>query len=172
MIAVIRGPYCTGALTPSGAVPLVAAPQLQRRVMSWCSVTCTVIGGRSNTWRRSIPTSAAPARFAPQPVHGPGSCRRRSFGSATSANVEPGCPGCPPGFRPLVRRSDLGAGLTNGESDDGGFEEFRELMPRRRHNSAFSARGLSASARKLSGLTPKLLEKPRLRDDQGGKLVI
>jgi hypothetical protein len=24
----------------------------------------------------------------------------------------------------LVRRSDFGAGLTNGESDDGGFEQF------------------------------------------------
>ena len=147
MIAVIRGPYCTGALTPSGAAPQVLAPQRQRRVMSWCSVTCTVIGGRSNTCRRSIPTSGAVARSAPQPVHGPGSRRRRSFGSATSTNVEPGCPGRPPGRRPLLPRSDFGVGLTNAESDDGGFEELRELMPRRRRNSAFSAHSFSLSTR-------------------------
>jgi hypothetical protein len=34
MIAVIRGPYCTGAATPSGAVPQVVVPHPQRRVMS------------------------------------------------------------------------------------------------------------------------------------------
>ena len=66
---------------------------------------------------------------------------------ASYADVEPGCPGCPPGRRPLLPRSDFGVGLTNGESDDGGFEEFRELMPRRRRNSAFSARSFSLSAR-------------------------
>jgi hypothetical protein len=49
MIAVIRGPYCTGAVTHSGAPPHVVAAQAQRREMSWCSVTRTVIGGRSNT---------------------------------------------------------------------------------------------------------------------------
>ena len=135
----IRGPYCTGALTPSGAAPQVVVPHAQRRAMSWCSITCTVIGGRSNTWRRSIPTSGASARLAPQPVHGPGSCRRRSFGSSTSANVDPGCPGCPPGLRPLLRRSDFGAGLVNGESDDGGFDEFGEFCPNCRFNSATSA---------------------------------
>jgi hypothetical protein len=87
---VIRGPYCTGAVTPSGAAAQVVAPQAQRRAMSWCSTTCTVIGGRSNTCRRSIPTSGAPARLAPQPVHASGSCRRRWFGLLTSANVDPG----------------------------------------------------------------------------------
>jgi hypothetical protein len=75
MIAVIRGPYCTGAFSPFGGAPQVVAPQRQRRAMSWCSVTCTVIGGRSNTWRRSIPTSGASAKLVPQPVHEPGSCR-------------------------------------------------------------------------------------------------
>jgi hypothetical protein len=33
-IAVIRGPYCTGALTPCGAVPQILVPHVQRRVMS------------------------------------------------------------------------------------------------------------------------------------------
>jgi transposase len=36
----------------------------------------------------------------------------------------PGCPSCPPGLRPLLLRNDFGAGLTNGESDDGGLDEF------------------------------------------------
>src|SRR5205085_344108 len=44
-----------------------------------------------------------------------------SSGSATCASVEPGWPCCPPGFRPLLLRNDLGAGLANGESDDGGL---------------------------------------------------
>lgn len=30
----------------------------------------------------------------------------------TGAKVEPGCTGCPPGLRPLVRRNDFGTGLT------------------------------------------------------------
>jgi hypothetical protein len=144
---VIRGPYCTGAVTPCGAVPHVVIPQAQRRATSWCSVTRTVIGGRSNTCRRCIPTSGASARSAPQPVHGPGSCRSRSSGLSTSANVDPGCPGCPPGLRPLLRRSDFGAGLANGESDDGGFDEFREFCPNCRFSSAFSARSCSTITR-------------------------
>src|SRR5437870_3393385 len=39
MMAVIRGPYCTGAVTPAGAGPQVVTPQPQRRAMSWWSVT-------------------------------------------------------------------------------------------------------------------------------------
>jgi hypothetical protein len=34
MIAVIRGPYCTGANTPFGALPQVVAPHAQRRAIS------------------------------------------------------------------------------------------------------------------------------------------
>jgi hypothetical protein len=41
-------------------------------------------------------------------------------------SVDPGCPGCPPGLRPLLCRNDFGAGLANGESVDGGFDEFDE----------------------------------------------
>ena len=47
-----------------------------------------------------MPTSGASAKSLPQPAHRPGSCRNRSFGSATCASVDPGCPGCPPGLRP------------------------------------------------------------------------
>ena len=129
MIAVIRGPYSTGAVTPSGALPQVVAPHAQRRATSWCSITSSTIVGRSRTCRRSMPTSAAFARLAPRPPHPPGSCRLRSFGLWASAKVDPECPGCPPGLRPLLRRSDVGAGLANCESDDGGFDEFRLLCP-------------------------------------------
>jgi hypothetical protein len=37
-----------------------------------------------------------------------------------------------------LRRNERGAGLTNGESDDGGFEEFRLFCANRRLSSAFS----------------------------------
>jgi hypothetical protein len=40
-------------------------------------------------------------------------------------------------------RSDFGAGFANGESDDGGFEEFRLFCPSRRVNLATSARSIS-----------------------------
>jgi hypothetical protein len=71
MMAVIRSPYCTGAITPRGAVPHVVVPHAQRRAMTRCSVTLTRIGGRSNTCRCSTLTSGASARSAPHPPHGP-----------------------------------------------------------------------------------------------------
>lgn len=58
----------------------------------------------------------------------------------------PGWPGCPPGFLPLRRRSDLGAGLANGESDDGGFDELRLLWLTCRFSSATSALSTSTIA--------------------------
>jgi hypothetical protein len=66
---------------------------------------------------------------------------------------------------PLRRRNDFGAGLVDGESDDGGFDEFREFIPNRRFNSAFSAR----NAANL-GLQPR--DRRRLLRYQGSKLVI
>jgi hypothetical protein len=45
-----------------------------------------------------------------------------------------------------LRRSDFGDGFTNGESDDGGFDEFRLFKPSRRFNSAFSACNAATSA--------------------------
>ncbi len=39
-------------------------------------------------------------------------------------------------MRPLALRNDFGAGLLNSESDDGGFDEFREFCPNRAVNSA------------------------------------
>src|SRR5580704_14659389 len=53
----MRGPYCTGALTPSGNASRLRAPQGARR-QSWarCSVTTRGAGsGRSKTWRALWP---------------------------------------------------------------------------------------------------------------------
>jgi hypothetical protein len=152
MIAVIRDPHCTGALTPSGAAPQVAGATA-------AAAGDELVLGHLRRHRQQIEhlpplhpdvgcgcqvRAAARARtgLVPLPL-----VRVSDQRSATSANLEPGFPRCPPGRRPLSPRSDFGVGLTNGESDDGGFEEFRELMPRRRHNSAFSVRGFSVSAR-------------------------
>lgn len=55
MIAWIRSPYWTLARTCPGAA-VVTTTHPQRRDTSRCSVTCTLIGGRSNTCRRSYPT--------------------------------------------------------------------------------------------------------------------
>jgi hypothetical protein len=49
-------------------------------------------------------------------------------------------------LRPLLRRNDFGAGLVNGESVDGGLEEFCEFIPSRRLNSTFSASSMASRA--------------------------
>ena len=75
-IAAARGPYCTGAVTPSGASALVLSPQHRHATStSWCSVTSALTGGISVTCRRSIPVSCAPSRLAPHPEHDRGRCR-------------------------------------------------------------------------------------------------
>lgn len=57
-----------GDCKPDGNWSGYAAPHSQRRATSWCSVSRTVIGRRSNTWRRSTPTCGAPLRSTPQLV--------------------------------------------------------------------------------------------------------
>jgi hypothetical protein len=140
------------------------AQQPQRRVINRCSVTRTPIGGRSNTCRRSIPACGAPPSSAPPPTHAVGSWHTVSSRSSTNCSVEPGCPWCRPVFRPLPRRNDRGAGLANGESVDGGFAEFRELIPSRRFSSAFSARSCAFSASSMSGRAVNRSTRPKLRD--------
>jgi hypothetical protein len=89
MTAHITGPYCTGVAAWAGLRPVVVFPQGQRRLMIWCSVTCTLIGGMSKTCRREQFTSAAPARSDPQPRQQDGSCRITTSGSDTWARVCP-----------------------------------------------------------------------------------
>ena len=77
---VIRGPYWTGAVTPSGAVAPVVAPQPHRRATNWCSMTRTAIGGRRTPARRSPAASVHPA----------GRCRTRRSVAARAAPPRPG----------------------------------------------------------------------------------
>ncbi len=59
--------------------------------------------------------------------------------------VAPGCPFGRPGLRPDLPRSDFGDGLPS-PSDDGGFEEFFELIPTLAARSATWACRPAASA--------------------------
>ena len=87
---------------------------------------------------RQISTaSGALAGLMPQPLVRIGHQRQ----------CRPRMPRLPPGLRPLLRRNDFGAGLVNGESVDGGFDEFCEFCPSCRLNSAISA---SSSAIRLA----------------------
>src|SRR5512135_194855 len=133
--AASRGPYCTGASTPSGALPRTRCPHTHSRSTNRCSVTSTRSGGRSNSWRRSISVTGRPASERPQPAQQPGSCTTSWSGSATCISVVPSWPDCPPGLRPERRRNDRGAGFPN-PSDEGGFDEFQEFCPSLASSSA------------------------------------
>ena len=75
-VAAARGPYCTGAVTPSGASALVRSPQHGHCFsIIWCSVTSACTGGISVTCRRSIPVSCASSRPVPHSRQERGSCR-------------------------------------------------------------------------------------------------
>jgi hypothetical protein len=63
-----------GQLTPAGASPRVRCPHSHSRSMSWCSVTSTFTGGRSNTCRFSTPVTGRPANDRRQPAQHCGSC--------------------------------------------------------------------------------------------------
>ena len=74
--AAARGPYCTGAFTPSGASASVRSPQHGHSIsIIWCSVTSAFTGGISVTCRRSTPVSRAPSSLAPQLRQTDGACR-------------------------------------------------------------------------------------------------
>lgn len=74
MIAAIRGPYCAGASTPSGATPHTTVPQPHRPVAAPSSDLLVFSDphrdlGQINTWRRTSPVSAAPVSPLPYPPH-------------------------------------------------------------------------------------------------------
>ena len=81
------------------------------RSISRCPRTVTATGGMSNSWRRVTELTGRPASDCPQHRHTGGSCTTTSSGLSTCRSVEPGWPGCPPGFRPDRRRNDFGARL-------------------------------------------------------------
>ena len=122
----IRGPYCTGALTPSGAAAFVSQPQPHFRVSIWCSVVTAFTGGISMTCLRSTAVTSAFRRDFPQRPHFAGRCRTFLSGCSDSSIVTPGWPFGLPGLRPALPRSDFGDGFA-GPSDDGGLLELREF---------------------------------------------
>ena len=123
----IRGPYWTGAVTPSGACAFVSQPHPHFSVSIWCSVVTAFTGGMSMTCLRSTAVTGAFFRDFPQQPHFAGRCRTFLSGWSVSSIVAPGCPFGRPGLRPDLPRRDFGAGLA-GPSDDGGFDEFREFV--------------------------------------------
>src|SRR5579859_6005666 len=119
----IRGPYWTGAFTPSGARAFVSQPQPHFTVSSWCSVVTAFTGGMSMTCRRSTAVTGAFFRDFPQQPRLAGRCRTFLSGCSDSSIVAPGWPFGLPGLRPDLPRSDFGDGLAR-PSDDGGFDEL------------------------------------------------
>ena len=131
----IRGPYCTGAVTPSGACAFVSRPQPHRSVSIWCSVVTVFTGGISMTWQRPTAVTAARFRDFPQQPHRAGRCRTVLSGCSLSCIAVPGWPFGRPGLRPDFPRSDFGAGFAR-PSGDGGLLEFREFEATRAARSA------------------------------------
>jgi hypothetical protein len=127
-IAVIRGPYCTrGHLfrrgrTSGGTAAAAPLDQLmldhldprRRQIEHLPPLHAHLVGARQIRPALRAPTGLV-AQCLVRVVH--------------QFQGQPGCPGCPPGLRPLLPRNGLGAGLSNGESDDGGFDEFCEFNP-------------------------------------------
>jgi hypothetical protein len=66
MTAVAVGPYWTWRVTQAGAWGRVRCPQAQRLAHSRYSVTSTLTGGRSKTWRHSTLAAGVSSRPAPQ----------------------------------------------------------------------------------------------------------
>jgi hypothetical protein len=71
-------------------------------------------------------TADTRARLIPHPLVRVANLRQR----------RPQMPLLPTWLRPLLRRNDVGSGLTNGKSDDGDLDEFRLFCSNRRVNSA------------------------------------
>src|SRR5271157_1117567 len=116
----------------------------------WYSVTSGGGGGAaSNTCRFCSHAAGTSARPCPQQPHAAGPYSTVSSGLPDCSSVEDGAPGCLPGLRPDLRRSDRSFGfLVYGLSDEGGLDDVEESLARRRSSS--STRAASASARARS----------------------
>ena len=130
------GPYTAGPWTPAGAAAVLTFPHRQARRCNRCSTTRTSASGTSRTCRTTTPAGAASPRSAPQPPHAPGRWSITSSGSVTISSVEPGAPGCLPGFRFEPRRGRDGP---RPRSVDGGNDELPEFCPSSLVNSATCA---------------------------------
>jgi len=137
----MRGPYCAGAVTPSGKTAFVCVPQReQRHVWARCSVTNRGVGsGRSNTCLAACSVAMVSFRGLPQPVQLSGKWLRVVSGVAVRRSVLPGWPGCPPVFLPdFSRKLQMRVGFFR-PSLDGGLPLLPLFRPRRRSSSAMRA---------------------------------
>ena len=151
VFACTSGPYCTRPVTPAGASPTETSPHPGHSFAStWYSVTSGGGGGAaSNTCIFCIPQAGTSVRSRPQQPHAAGPHTTVLPGLADCLSVEDGAPGCLPGLRPDLRRSDRSFGfLVYGLSDEGGLDDVEESLARRRSSS--STRAASASARARS----------------------
>ena len=98
----IRGPYCTGAFTPSGACAFVSQPHPHFTVSIWCSVVTAFTGGMSMTCLRSTAVTGAFLRDFPQQPHFAGRCRTFLSGWLRQLHRGPGL---------ALRPAGLAAGL-------------------------------------------------------------
>ena len=104
-------------------------------------------GAASNTCRFCTLVTAASARSAPQAVQDSGTHFTVSSGRSDCLSAEDGAPGCLPGLRPDRARSDRSRGFFRyGVSEDGGFDDVDESLPRRRRNSSICSASTASFA--------------------------
>ena len=132
MLAWTRGPYCTRPVTPAGARPMLVSPHAGHSFARiWYSVTSGGGGGAaSNTCRFCSHAAGTSARPCPQQPHAAGPYSTVSSGLPDCFSVEDCAPGCLPGLRPDLPRSDLSFGfLVYGLSEEGGLDDVEESLP-------------------------------------------
>jgi hypothetical protein len=87
-----------------------------------------------------VPSTGSPVRSCPQQPHAAGPHNTVSPGWGDCFSVEDCAPGCLPGLRPDLPRSDRSRGFfLYGLSDDGGFDDVEESLSRRRRSSSTCA---------------------------------
>jgi len=149
-----RGPYRTGAVTPSGKAARVSAPQAVR--MHRCARCPATPGGegsgRSWTCRAASPADSPASSAPPQPAQVAGRWSPMRSGTSRGAGVLPAWPLCPPGVRPPFRRdrwrsfSASAVGFA-GPSPGGGLPLLELSGPGRRPGSAMRAAWAATVAR-------------------------
>jgi hypothetical protein len=121
---------------------------------TWHSVTTGGGGGAASDTCRFCtgPRAGSPARSVPQQPHAAGPHSTVSPGSGDCRSVEDSAPGCFPGRRPDVPRSDRSFGFfLHGLSDEGGFDDVPEsLSSRRRSSSTCTASAATCASRAAS----------------------
>src|SRR2546423_13620047 len=135
------GPYRHRREPPAGAMPVRGAPHPgQCFSCAWYSVTTGGGGGdASNTCSFCTPRTGSPTSPCPQRPHAAGPQNTVTSGWGDCLSVDDCAPGCFPGLRPDLPRSDRSRGLRYGPSDDGGFDDVEESLSSRRRNSSTCA---------------------------------